>query len=105
MTTPIVQGITDEQLAGIEVAVTAMAGAAVPLSPEVVIALIDRLRAAEADAKRLEFYVRECCVMECMNGYSSPVVYRLYWPHEGEHQDAWHPTERDAIDAAMERQP
>lgn len=65
----------------------------------------DRARSYELDAKRLDFMLAAGCVMQSMNGTNSPVVFRLYWPQEGEQQDAWYPTEREAIDAAMESKP
>ena len=55
-----------------------------------------------SDAGRLDWFIKECCVMECMNGSASPVVYRIYWSHEAEGQREWYASPRKAIDAAMQ---
>lgn len=103
MTTPIMPSITDEQLAEIERFLD-FGGSMLKTKSEAWRGVIARLRAAEKDVKRLDFMVADPCVMECQNGSMSTYVFRLYWPREDEHQDAWYPSEREAIDAAIEAQ-
>lgn len=64
-----------------------------------------RLRAAEADADRLEWMIDEGCIVQHQNGTASPTVFRVYWPAFAEQQPDWYPSDREAIDAAMERTP
>ena len=61
-----------------------------------------RLREAERDARRLEWLIGEQCIVESQNGIGRPIVYRLFWRHLGERQAEWYPSERAAIDAAMQ---
>ena len=100
MTTPIVKGVTDEELDKIEQ--DALVHCEGPW-PEETLRLIARLRAAEADAKRLEWMINEGCIVQHQNGTASPTVFRVYWPALAEQQPEWYPTDRAAIDAAMEQ--
>lgn len=98
-TTSPVTSITDELLAEIEAADST---AYYPASDMQII--VARLRAAEQDSARLDWYINQCCVMECMNGMGSPLIYRLCWPQEGEHQTEWYSSREAAIDAAMQQE-
>ncbi len=108
MTTPIVTSITDEQLEELERSTANdLNNPNLQGEARVIVAgiasLIARLRAAEKDSRRLDFMIADPCVMQCQSGSSSPAVFRLYWPREGEHQTLWYATEREAIDTAMEQ--
>lgn len=98
--------ITDDQIAEIERKVETKKSEGFLLAHNLscadLLALIARLREAERDAKRLEWLIGEQCIVESQNGIGSPVVYRLFWRHLGECQAEWYPSERAAIDAAMQ---
>ena len=71
-------------------------------SPATILALLAERAELLRDAERLDWFIKECCVMECMNGSASPVVYRIYWSHEAEGQREWYASPRAAIDSAMQ---
>ena len=74
----------------------------VDASPATILALLAERAELLRDAERLDWFIKECCVMECANGSASPVVYRIYWSHEAEGQREWRASPRAAIDAAMQ---
>lgn len=74
----------------------------VAASPATILALLAERAELNRDAGRLEWMMSESCVLECMNGTVSPVVYRLYWHGEDVAQSEWYPSKRAAIDAAMQ---
>ena len=71
-------------------------------NPSTILALLAERAELLRDAERLDWFIKECCVMECMNGSAWPVIYRIYWSHEAEGQREWHASPRKAIDAAMQ---
>ena len=71
-------------------------------NPATILALLAERAELLRDAERLDWFIKECCVMECMNGSAWPVIYRIYWSHEAEGQREWHASPRAAIDAAMQ---
>lgn len=71
-------------------------------NPATILALLAERAELKRDAERLNYMIHEQCVIESMNGASAPVVHRLYWRHLGEGQTEWYPSEREAIDAAMQ---
>ena len=106
MTIAPVVSVTDELIAELERDGVVKAKACAPLDTLRLIKEIRRLRAEvealRADSARLDWMLSEGCVMECMNGTASPVVYRLYWHGDDEAQSEWYPSKRTAIDTAMQ---
>jgi hypothetical protein len=109
MTTTLVISVTDELVAELEaIAEDASFVTRESDSQEYLANLATRLLAERAellrDAERLDWFIKECCVMECMNGSAWPVMYRdrRYWSHEAEGRREWHASPRAAIDAAMQ---
>ena len=102
MTTPPFMSVTDELIAELEAESMHDNGTDVPVSAVELRALLSERAELKRDAERLEWFIKECCVMECMNGNASPIVYRIYWSHEAEAQSDWHASPRKAIDAAMQ---
>jgi hypothetical protein len=113
MSTPLVISVTDELVAELErecrEAADIHGGAGSDYDSRLFDRLGDALKALLAeraellrDAERLDWFIKECCVMECMNGSAWPVIYRIYWSHEAEGQREWHASPRAAIDAAMQ---
>ena len=103
MTTGLVISVTDELVAAIERrAIGYKPESSACITHAELVALLAERAALLRDAERLDWFIKECCVMECMNGSESPVVYRIYWSHEAEGQREWHASHRAAIDAAMQ---
>ncbi|MFW4884455.1 hypothetical protein ACOAOW_11600 [Pseudomonas aeruginosa] len=113
MTTPIVQSISDEQLAELDELTAKLTGDwwvdwdssyAVTASPSNIQSLISRLRAAEADAKRYRWLRSQ------PNDCSAPRIDICHWQRNGDDSvnegEGLRLEEADkAIDAAMERTP
>lgn len=74
MTTPLVQPISDEQLAEIEKAASRSYGETTIVSKQEIASIIARLRAAETDAKRYRWLRGKFGIME--NNISLPCGYR-----------------------------
>jgi hypothetical protein len=116
MTTPIVQSVTDEQLAEIDVQrydctsggsrfcqgcyTMSESTHGDYVSAEDYARLISRLRDAEA---MLKFVLDEEITIAKMNGTGSPMVYQCQW-HDCRQVD-WYPSPIESVKAAMERQP
>jgi hypothetical protein len=101
MSTPLVVSVTDELVAELEEACREHGQGFMIETGEVLALLAERAELLR-DAERLDWFIKECCVMECMNGSAWPVIYRIYWSHEAEGQREWHASPRAAIDAAMQ---
>jgi len=101
MTTGLVISVTDELVAELEEACREHGQGFMIETGEVLTLLAERAELLR-DAERLDWFIKECCVMECTNGSASPVVYRIYWSHEAEGQREWYASPRKAIDAAMQ---
>lgn len=74
------------------------------VNPAVVLELVRRLRAAEADAKRLDHVVESECMIENAQNTNGDARYWLVFPNTGEHQRGVYNSPRAAIDAAIAAQ-
>jgi hypothetical protein len=102
MSTALVVSVTDELVEQLSALTCRDEGGAVLIHADQMSALLAERAELLRDAKRLDWFIKECCVMECANGSASPVVYRIYWSHEAEGQREWYASPRKAIDAAMQ---
>jgi hypothetical protein len=71
-------------------------------NPAAVLELIAEVKRLRADAERLDFMITEECQIEHMTRPGAAPLYRVRWPWEEAQMRYWHPTAREAIDAAIE---
>ncbi|NYT81412.1 hypothetical protein H0A70_07905 [Alcaligenaceae bacterium] len=63
------------------------------------------IQAWKRDAERMDWLADQEAQVQSMNKARGDPVYRIGWPDDGEYRFDWHSSPREAIDAAMEKQP
>lgn len=103
MTTSPVVTITDELVADLQIdADSHDAATEIPITAAELRGLLSERAELKLDAERLSWMIDQECVVAAMNGTNSPMVYRVVWPYDSEFQSEWYPSEREAIDQAMQ---